>query len=145
MPRHFIRTPRRLVPLALSLIVSALPQVVSAQEIVTITDVTFERHGALSDVGTPSVAVWITCDGSGIIGDLSVTIEQRGVVGTTNSLLQDAACTTEPTRYRLSFDVFDGEFRPGKALIIQAETLPDRVEFGADQRIILRKGSLLGT
>lgn len=133
-----------LTAVALALMV-ALPRTAVAQEVVTITDVTFERFGGISDVGTPTIAVRITCDGTGIIGDLAVELEQRGAFGTTNSDLLDAACTTTPTRYILQFDVFDGAFRPGRVTIRSAETLPEPgVEWADGQLLILRKGSLLG-
>jgi hypothetical protein len=78
-----------------------------------------------------------------MITDLSVEIEQRGVEGFTNSDLLDAPCTTSPTRHVLQFDVFDGEFRPGKVTIVTATELPrPGVEWGAGQMIILRKGAL---
>jgi hypothetical protein len=145
MSRRVTSVFRPLVMLGLLVVSPALPTPVSAQDIVTITEVIFERFGGLS-AGTPSVALSITCDGTGIIGDLSVVIEQGDLRGTTNLDLLDAPCTTVPTRYIIHFDVFDDHFHPGQARIISALTRPDPgVEFGTGQRIILRNGSLPGT
>jgi hypothetical protein len=120
----------------------ALPKPVSAQELVTITDVTFERFGGLTPNGSPQIVVSITCDETGIIGDLGIDAEQRGNLAQTNLSLLDAACTTVPTRYVLQLDCFDCGFRPGPLIVVHAIAKPGDTEFGTGQRIILRKNPL---
>lgn len=118
----------------------ALAKPVSAQEVVTITQVTFDRFGGLRN-GSPQIAVSITCDGTGIIGDLVIDAEQRGLMAQTNADLLDAACTTVPTRYVLQLDCFDCDFRPGPLIVTRATAIPGG-EFGTGQRIILRNSPL---
>jgi hypothetical protein len=119
----------------------ALPGAVSAQELVTITDVKFDRFGGLTPTGSPQIAVSITCDATGIIGDLVIDAQQRDLVAQTNADLLDAACTTVPTRYVLQLDCFDCDFRPGPLFVTRATAIPGG-EFGSGQKIILRNRPL---
>jgi hypothetical protein len=139
--RHSSRMRWPTVLMAIALAV-ALPKPVSAQELVTITDVTFERFGGLTPTGSPQIAVSITCDATGIIGDLSIEAEQRGNLAQTNLDLLDAACTTVPTRYVLQLDCFDCGFRPGPLIVVHAIAKPGDTEFGTGQRIVLRNSPL---
>lgn len=132
--------PTVFVVLALGL---ASPGPVGAQEIVPITQVAFDRFGGLSATGGPQIAVSITCDATGIIGDLDIDVEQRGQFANTNLSLLDAACTTVPTRYVVQLDCPDCAFRPGLLVVIGATELPGGAEFGSGQRIILRNRRLL--
>ena len=121
----------------------ALPQAVSAQELVKITTVKFDRFGGLSETGGPQIAVSITCDGTGIIGDLDIDVVQRSQTANTNLSLLDSPCTTTPTRYVFPLDCpGDCDFRPGLLTVTRATEFPGGAEFGTGQRIILRKGSL---
>ncbi|HEV8282631.1 MAG TPA: hypothetical protein VGQ02_12275 [Candidatus Limnocylindrales bacterium] len=122
-------------------IAMALPKTVNAQEVVTITQVTFDRFGGLTAGGSPQIAVSITCDGTGIIGDLVIDTEQRGQIALTNSDLLDAACTTVPTRYVLQLDCGDCDFLPGPLIVTRATAIPGG-EFESHQRIILRNNPL---
>src|SRR5215216_1026077 len=117
---------------------------VSTQAFVSITQVTFDRFGGLSASGGPQIAVSITCDATGIIGDLAIDVEQRGLSANTNLDLLDAACTTVPTRYVLQLDCFDDcpFFQPGRLDVIHATDTGGN-EFGAGEKIILRKEPLL--
>ena len=139
--RHgILRWPTAFMVVAIAV---ALPRPVGAQELVTITQVTFDRFGGLSATGGPQIAVSITCDGTGIIGDLDIDVEQHGRFANTNLTLLDAACTTVPTRYVVQLDCpGDCDFRPGPLVVIGATATPGG-EFGAGQRIILRKSPLL--
>jgi len=137
-PLSIVRWPAVLMLFAIAL---ALPKPVSAQEVVTITDVTFDRFGGLTPTGSPQIAVSITCDATGIIGDLVIDAEQRGLIALTNADLLDAACTTVPTRYVLQLDCFDCDFRPGPLIVTRATAIPGG-EFGSGQRIILRNSPL---
>jgi hypothetical protein len=132
----------RVLVLAVGATAIAMPATVSAQEIVNITRVTFDRFGGLSPGGSPQIVVSITCDGTGIIGDLDISAEQRGNFAQTNLDLLDAACTTVPTRYVLQLDCFDCGFQPGPLIVNRATEKPDDTEFGTGQRIILRKRPL---
>jgi hypothetical protein len=118
----------------------AVPQPVSAQEVVTITQVTFDRFGGLIN-GSPQIAVSITCDATGIIGDVVIDLEQRDRIALTNSDLLDAACTTVPTRYVIQLFCGDCDFRPGPLIVTRATAIPGG-EFGSGQRIILRNSPL---
>jgi hypothetical protein len=109
---------------------------------VTITQVTFERFGGLSPLGSPQIVVSITCDATGIIGDLLIDADQRGNVAQTNADLLDAACTTAPTRYVIQLDCGDCGFRPGPLVLTRVTAIPGG-EFGPGQRIILRDRPLL--
>lgn len=129
---------------AIAVLVAALvavaPGSAAAVEVVTITDVTFDRFGTITESGTPQIAVWITCDGTGIIGDLEVRIEQRGTAAGTNLDLLDAPCTTTPTRYIVQIETF-GElvFKWGKVRVISAKGhSPGDEDFATGQTIILR-------
>lgn len=133
-----VRWPAVLIAVAIAM---ALPKTVSAQEVVTITQVTFDRFGGLTAGGSPQIAVSITCDGTGIIGDLVIDTEQRGQIALTNSDLLDAACTTVPTRYVLQLDCGDCDFLPGPLIVTRATAIPGG-EFGSGQRIILRNNPL---
>jgi hypothetical protein len=126
----------------LAAVAVAMPNTVSAQELVTITNVTFERFGGLTPNGSPQIVVSITCDRTGIIGDLSINAEQHGNLAQTNLDLLDAACTTVPTRYVLQLDCFDCGFRPGPLVVVHAIAKPGDTEFGTGQRIILRNRPL---
>lgn len=137
-PSSVVRWPAVLMVLAIAM---ALPKPVSAQEVVTITQVTFDRFGGLTAGGSPQIVVSITCDATGIIGDLVIDTEQRGQVALTNSDLLDAACTTTPTRYVLQLDCGDCDFRPGPLIVTRATAIPGG-EFGSGQRIILRNSPL---
>lgn len=133
-------------PLAVALVASALalPKPVNAQEFVTITEVSFDRFGRLYNGISPQIAVSITCDAAGIIGDLSIIAEQRGHVIGTNLDLLFAPCTTVPTRYIFPLDNLSGEpFQLGPLVIVSATALPSGDEFGAGQKIILRKEPLV--
>lgn len=137
-----VRWTTLLVVLAAAL---TLPKPASAQELVTVIEVSFDRFGGLSATGGPQIAVSITCDASGIIGDLEIVAEQRGFVANTNLSLLDAPCTTTPTRYVIQLDhpeAPDGSFRPGVLNVIAATATPGG-EFADGQRIILRKDPLL--
>ena len=120
----------------------ALPQAVSAQELVHITTVTFDRFGGLSDTGGPQIAVSITCDGTGIIGDLDIDVVQRSQTANSNLSLLDSRCTTTPTRYVFPLDCGDCDFRPGPMTVTRATEFPGGAEFGTGQRVILRSRSL---
>lgn len=137
-PSSLVRWPAVLIVVAIAM---ALPKPVSAQEVVTITDVTFDRFGGLTPTGSPQIAVSITCDGTGIIGDLIIDAEQRGQIALTNSDLLDAACTTVPTRYILQLDCGDCDFLPGPLIVTRATAIPGG-EFGSHQRIVLRNSPL---
>jgi hypothetical protein len=141
--RHRVSSVRRWsTVLMLVAVAVGLPRPVSAQELVTITDVTFERFGGLTENGSPQIVVSITCDATGIIGDLDISAEQHGRMAQTNLDLLDAACTTVPTRYVLQLDCFDCGFRPGPLVVIHALEKPGDTEFGTGQRIILRNRRL---
>ncbi|MDF2735644.1 MAG: hypothetical protein K0S97_2267 [Chloroflexota bacterium] len=137
-----VRWPMVLVLVAATFV---LPKPASAQELVTIIEVDFDRFGGLSATGGPQIAVSITCDATGIIGDLDIVVEQRGFFANTNLSLLDAPCTTAPTRYVIQLDrptAPDGSFRPGVLEIVTATAIPGG-EFGDGQKIILRKDPLL--
>jgi hypothetical protein len=137
-PSSLVRWPAVLMVVAIAM---ALPKPLSAQEVVTITQVTFDRFGGVTAGGSPQIVVSITCDGTGIIGDLVIDTEQRGQLALTNSDLLDAACTTVPTRYVLQLDCGDCDFRPGPLMVTRATAIPGG-EFGSGQRIILRNSPL---
>jgi hypothetical protein len=126
--------------LVLVAVAVALPRPVSAQEVVTITHVQFEKFGGLRN-GSPQIAVSITCDATGIIGDLVVDLKQRDRVALTNSDLLDAPCTTVPTRYLIQLFCGDCDFRPGPLIVTRATAIPGG-EFGSSQKIILRRTPL---
>jgi hypothetical protein len=131
-------------PLAVAVVASALalPRPASAQELVTITEVSFDRFGSILGI-SPVIAVSITCDATGMIGDLEIFVEQRGLFANTNLNLLDAPCTTVPTRYRIQLDYFGDEpFQPGKLVVVSATALPSGDEFGAGQKIIILKEPL---
>ena len=120
----------------------ALPGVARAQDLVSITQVTFDRFGGLSETGGPQIAVSITCDATGIIGDLDIDAQQRDQLANTNLSLLDAPCTTVPTRYVIPLDCGDCAFQPGPLIVIGATEFPGGAEFGTNQRIILKNRSL---
>jgi hypothetical protein len=122
--------------LVLAAVAVALPKPVSAQEIVNITHVTFEKFGGLRN-GSPQIAVQITCDGTGIIGDLVLDLKQHDRIALTNSDLLDAPCTTVPTRYLIQLFCGDCDFRPGPLIVTRATAIPGG-EFNDGQKIILR-------
>jgi hypothetical protein len=115
----------------------ALPKPVSAQEVVTITEVTFFRFGWLT-AGAPEIAVSITCDATGIIGDLVIDAEQGDRIALTNSDLLNAPCTTMPTRYVIQLFCGECDFQPGPLVVTRATAIPGG-EFGSGQRILLRR------
>jgi hypothetical protein len=127
--------------LILAAVAIALPRPISAQELVTITQVEFEKFGGLRS-GSPQIAVSITCDATGIIGDLVLDLEQRDRIALTNSDLLDAPCTTVPTRYTIQLFCGDCDFRPGPLIVTRATAIPGG-EFGSRQRIILRNAPLV--
>jgi hypothetical protein len=127
--------------LILVAVAATLPKPVSAQEIVNITNVTFEKFGGLRN-GSPQIAVSITCDATGIIGDLVLDLKQRDRIALTNSDLVDAPCTTVPTRYIIQLFCGDCDFRPGPLIVTRATAIPGG-EFDVGQRIILRNGPLV--
>ena len=128
--------------LILAVIAVALPTSVSAQEVVTITAVTFDRFGGLSETGGPQIAVSITCNATGIIGDLDIDVEQRDQIANSNLSLLDAPCTTVPIRYVLPLDCpGDCDFRPGQLVVTGATAFPGG-EFASGQRIILKNHPL---
>jgi hypothetical protein len=120
----------------------ALPGVANAQELVSITQVTFDRFGGLSETGGPQIAVSITCDATGIIGDLDIDAQQRDEFANSNLSLLDAPCTTVPTRYVIPLDCPDCAFVPGPLIVTGATEFPGGAEFGSNQRIILRNRPL---
>jgi hypothetical protein len=127
--------------LILVAVAAALPKPASAQEVVNITQVTFEKFGGLRN-GSPQIAVQITCDGTGIIGDLVIDLKQRDRIALTNSDLLDAPCTTVPTRYIIQLFCGDCDFVPGPLIVTRATAIPGG-EFAAAQRIILRNSPLI--
>jgi hypothetical protein len=127
--------------LILVAVAAAVPKPVSAQEVVNITHVTFEKFGGLRS-GAPQIAVQITCDGTGIIGDLVIDLKQRDRIALTNSDLLDAPCTTVPTRYIIQLFCGDCDFQPGPLIVTRATAIPGG-EFAAGQRIILRNSPLV--
>ena len=126
--------------LAAALVAAGSAPPAGAQEpVVNITAVTFDRFGELTDSHAPRIGVWITCDATGIIGDLVIDVEQRGTGAFTNSDLLDADCTTVPTRYILHLEAFGAVFKPGPIQVIRATEVGSFFEeFATGQRIILR-------